>query len=76
MNQKDSDPIHVDMNHNKSNQLSPCDSTNIGSIHDSDNIRSNENIFELPVHYPVHASPIFTYGSRSETPSPTHYSSS
>ena len=46
--------------------------TNIGSIHDSANIRAIEKIMELLVHSLVHASLIFSYGSASDPPSPSH----
>ena len=71
-NPKYSDSIHVDPNHTSSNQPIPANSENIGSIHDSVSIRAIENILELPVHSPVHASPIFTYWSESDPPLPPH----
>ena len=73
--QKDSDSIHVDMNHTNSNKPIPSDSKNIGLIYDSDDILTIENILASPVHSPVHASPIFTYGAASDPPSPPHNSS-
>ena len=41
---KDSDSIHVNPNHVKSNQLIPADSTNVVSINDLANICAIENI--------------------------------
>ena len=60
--------IHVDPNHTNSNQAIPSDLTNIGSIHDSADIRAIENTLSSPVNLvytpsPVPASPIFTYGT-------------
>ena len=71
-NKKYYDLINVDPNHTNSNQLNPSDLTNIGSIHDSTNICAIENIFPLPVHSPVHTSPIFIYGGASDPTSPLH----
>ena len=65
-NKKYSNSIHVYLNHTNSNQPIPADSTNIGSIHDSDDIRAIEQILASLVNYPVHTSPIFTYGSVSD----------
>ena len=73
-NKKDPDSVHVDMNHTNSNQINLSDSTKIGSILDSYNICVIENIFSSPLHYLVHVSPIFTYGSASDPPSPLHES--
>ena len=67
--------IHVDLNHTNSNKLNPSDSTNIRSIHDSDNIHAIEKILASPVHSPVQALPIFTDGSASDPASPPHDSS-
>ena len=64
--------IHVDQNHTDSNQPIPADSTNIGSIHDSDNIHKIEKILASLEHSPVHASPIFTYESVIDPTSPPH----
>ena len=64
--------IHVNPNHSNLNQLIPADSKNIGSFHNLDNIYAILNILALPVHYPVHASSIFTYGIASDPPSPRH----
>ena len=44
-------------------------------MHDSDDICAIENILALPVHSPLHASPMFTDGSASDPPLPTHDSS-
>ena len=74
-NQKDSNSIHVDPNHIGSNQPIPADLTNIGSIHDSDNICAIEKILQSPVHSTVHASQIFNYGSASDPRSSPHDSS-
>ena len=71
-NQGYSESIHVDTNHTDLNQLNSDDLANIGSIHDSDNIRAIENILASPAHSPVHASPIFNYRSASDPPSPPH----
>ena len=71
-NQKYSDLIHVDPNHTDLNQPITADLSNIGSIHDSDSIISIEKNLESPVHYPVHASPIFTYGSANDPLLPTY----
>ena len=60
---KDSESIHVFVNHADSNQIHLDHSTNIESIHNSDGIREIEKILALPVHSQVHASPLFTYGS-------------
>ena len=45
---------------------------NIISIHDSADIYTIENILAFKVHSLVHASPIFTYGSASDPPTPSH----
>ena len=74
-NQHYSDFIHADPNHINSNQPIPSYLTNIGSIHDSDYTWAREKILASPVNSRVHASPIFTYGSASEPPSPPYYSS-
>ena len=71
-NKKDSDSIQVDLNHTHSNQPIPDDSINIVSSHDSDNICAIEKILASTVYYLVHSSRIFTYGSASEPPSPSH----
>ena len=63
------------MNHTNSIQTIPADSINIGSIHDSSDIRAIEYILTLPVHSLVPASPIFFYGSASN-PSSLLYDSS
>ena len=79
-NHKYSISIRVDKNHTDSNQPIPGDLTNIGSIHDSANIRAIENTLSTLVHF-VHttslvpASPIFTYVAASDPPSPQHDSS-
>ena len=71
-NQKYSNSIHIDTNHTDSNQPIPDNSTNIGSIHDSENIHAIDNILTSLVHSTVHASRIFNYGSASDPPSPPH----
>ena len=73
--QKDTDFIYVDPNYTDLNQHILDDSTNIGSIHYSANIGAIEKILESPVHFLVHASPIYTYRSASEPLSPLHDSS-
>ena len=55
-NQKDSDLIHVDLNHDYLNQPIPDGLTNIGSIHDSDSICAIDKTLTSPVHSLVHAS--------------------
>ena len=67
--------IHIDPNHTDLTQPIPVDLTKIGSIHDSDNIWAVNKILASPVHYPVHASRRFTYGSASDPPSPPYDSS-
>ena len=74
-NQKYSDSINIDPNHTDSNQPIPDDSTNIGSVHGSADVCAIENILASRVHSPVHASPIFTYGSAIESLTPLHDSS-
>ena len=79
-NQKYSNSIHIDPNKPNSNQPIPSDLINIGSIHDSDDIIATEKISSSPVHLvqtpsPVPASLIFTYGTSSDTQSPSYYSS-
>ena len=64
--------IHVDLDHTKSNQPIPSNSTNIVSIHDSYDIREIENVLAYPVNSVIHASPIFTNGSESDPPLPPH----
>ena len=64
------------MNHTELNQPIPDDSTNIGSIHDSDNICAMEKILASPINSTVYASPIINYGSESDPLSPPHDSSS
>ena len=56
------------------NQINP-NLTNIRSIHDSDNICAIDKILESLVHYPLHASQIFTFGGSSDPPSPPQDSS-
>ena len=58
-NQNYSDLINVDLNHTNSDQPTSDNSTNIGSIHDSDNILERDKTLASPVHYMVHASPIY-----------------
>ena len=72
LNQTYSDLIHADLNHTDSNQPIQENPTNIRSIHYSANIHAIENILASPVHYPVHASPIFICGSASDPTSPPH----
>ena len=67
--------MHVDLNQKNLNQLNPADSTNIRPIHNSENISEIDKILTSPVYSPVHASPIFTYGSASNPSSPSYYSS-
>ena len=71
-NQKDYDLIPVDPNQTGLNQPIPNNLTNIGSIHDSDNICAIDKILALPVHYLVHASQIFTYEIACDPTSPLH----
>ena len=71
-NQNLFDSIHIDTDHTKSNKLNPANSTNIGSIHGSENIRAIEKILASLVHSTVHTSPIFTYGSSIDPPSAPH----
>ena len=71
-NKKYSDSIHVGPCHTDSNQPIPADSTNIGSIHGSADIRAIGVILASPIYPLVPASPIFTYGSTSHPPSPSH----
>ena len=66
--------IHIDSNDTNLIQPIPADSTNIGSIYDSANICAIEKILASPVHSLVNASLIFTYGSASDPPSPSHES--
>ena len=74
-NHKDSELIHVDPNHTNSNQPIPANLTDIGSIHDSADICSIENILTSPVHYPVPTPPICFYGRARYPLSPLHDSS-
>ena len=71
-NKKDYNSINIDPDHNDLNQPIPANSTNILSIHDSDIICATKTILGLPVHSPVQASTIFTYGSASDSLSPPH----
>ena len=65
-NHDDYDLIHVDQNHYNSNELIPVDYTNIGSFHDSINIRIIESMFLYPV---LTQQKKFTYGRVSDPPS-------
>ena len=67
--------IIVDPNHTNFNQPITANLTNIISIHDSAYIRTIEKVLASLVHSPVHSSPIFLYGSKVETLSPLHDSS-
>ena len=76
-NYKYSESIHVDLNHNKSNQPISADYKNIISVYGSANIGAIEKILTLPVHLvhttpPVPAPPIFSHGPASEAPPPSH----
>ena len=74
-NQEYSNSIHIDPNHTDSNQLNADNSTNIGSIHDSDHICAIEKILASPVHSLIHTSSMFTCGSSSDPQSSPHDSS-
>ena len=71
--------IQVYPNHSNSNEPIPENSTNIGSIHYSYRICAIEKMLSLPMHL-VHtpslvpASPIFTYETAIDPPSPSHES--
>ena len=72
--------MHVDPNLTNLNRPIPANSTNIGSIHDSKNIRAIEKILSLPIHLvhtppPVPDPPLFTYGRASDPNSLLHESS-
>ena len=68
---KDSESIQVDPNHTNINQPIPSNSKNIGSINDSADIRTIENILSSTVHLvhvpsPLPAPLILTYGTSSD----------
>ena len=72
LNHKYSDSIHIDPDYADTNQLIPDDSTNTGSINNSDEIFAIENMLSSRVPAPQ---TFFTYGTSSDPTSPSYDSS-
>ena len=64
-----SDSIHVNPKHNKSNQLVPDNSTNIGTINNLSDIHEIEKMLSSPIPTPQ---TFFNYGRSSDPPSTLH----
>ena len=84
-NYKDSESIHVNLNHAELNQLIPYNSTNIGSINDSENIHAIEKMLlwsrklkdttahASPKRTNTHALPVHLLHTPSPVPAPQSF---